>query len=466
VNANPQPMEKAMSQRSNGPKCRHRRLPDAPRITSANAPSASLPLRFIVFGLVALGIAGGWLVAHPSLITQYHYGPEVIAFTHLVLLGFAASVVMGVLYQLTPVALEARLHSERLARWHWWMHVLGVTGMVWMFRHWDMKQVGHYGSVFGLGVFFFVYNMVRTLARVPRWTPVAFGVASGVGWLLITMLVGLFVACAKCWPWLSPFAPLAQMHAHAHLGVVGIFILLTVAVSYRIVPMFAISSVQSTRRAWWSIALLNAGVAGIVTTILLESAWRFAAALTIIAGLTLYGLEIRAILRARMRAALDWGMRSFLTGIAMLAPLSIIALVLCWPGLPATPHTYQCENVYAVLGIFGVLWLSILGMLGKILPFFVWFHRYSDDIGRQPVPQLAEMYSTKLQAWGYWLHLAGLAGMAGAAATQFATLGTASCILLAASVLTFLINAASILSHLRRRTQSPDLPLGVAPASS
>jgi hypothetical protein len=455
-----------MSQRSKASKCQHRRLPDAPRIVSANAPSASLPLRFIVAGLIALGIAGGWLAARPLLVTQYHYGPEVIAFTHLVLLGFAASVVMGVLYQLAPVALEARLHSERLARWHWWLHIVSVIGMVWMFRRWDMKQVGHFGSVFGLGVGLFAYNTARSLAKVPRWTPVAFGIASAVGWLVITMLVGLFLACVKCWPWLSPFPALAQMHAHAHLGVLGFFILLTVAVSYRIVPMFAISSVQNTRRAWWSIVLLNAGVAGLAPAILFESAWRIVAALTIIGGLALYGLELRAILRARMRKALDWGMLTFLTGIALLAPLSLLALMLCWPGLPATPQLYHFENVYAVLGIFGVLWMSILGMLGKILPFFVWFHRYSDDIGRQPVPQLTDMYSAKLQAWGYWLHLAGSIGIAAAAAVQWEPLGAAGCALLAAGVLAFLINAVFILSHLRRdRSHSGDLPLSTVPAS-
>lgn len=455
-----------MLPKSSAPKCRHRRIPDAPRITAANAPSASLPLHFIVTGIVALAIAGAWLAAQPALVTQYHYGPDAVAFTHLVLLGFAASVVMGVLYQLTPVALEAKLHSERLARWHWWLHAVGVAGMVWMFHRWDMKQLGHFGSVFGLGVVFFVYNMARTLVRVPRWTPVVFGIASAVGWLLVTMLAGLFLACVKCWPWLSPFAPLAQMHAHAHLGVLGIFILLTVAVSYRIVPMFAISTMQSPRRAWCSIALLNLGVAGLAVTILYQSSWKLAAALMTIAGLALYGIELRAIFRARTRAALDWGMRSFLTGLGLLAPLSIVALVLCWPGRPVIAHTLQCENVYAVLAIFGVLWFVLLGMLGKILPFFVWFHRYSDEIGRNQVPQLADMYSAKLQAGGYWLHLAGLLGTAGAAASQLVPLATAGCALLAASVLTFSINAALILSHLRRgRTTTPDLPLHTASAS-
>lgn len=435
-------------------KCQHRRLPDAPRITSANAPSASLPLRFIGAGLIALILAGAWLVLMPELITRYHYGPDIVAFAHLTLLGFAASVVMGVLYQFTPVALDAPLHSERLARWHWWMHVSGVAGMVCMFHHWDIKQVGHFGSIFGFGVLVFAWNMARTLARVPRWTPVAFGVASAVGWLVLTMFAGVFAACTKFWPWISPLAPFAQMHAHAHLGVLGFFMLLTVAVSYRLVPMFLISAIQSEPRAWGSLVLVNVGAAAVVLTIAVQSAWKPIAALIFIAGLALYAIELCAIVRARKRAAIDCGMRSHLTGIALLAPTSALALALCWPDLLPPAASARAENVYAVLGILGVLWFVLLGMLGKILPFFVWFHRYSSEIGRGQVPQLGEMYSMRMQAVGYWCHLIGLACCTVAAGTDFRWVATVGAAFVASAVLAVAINAASIFRHLRRPRHS------------
>jgi hypothetical protein len=332
------------------------------------------------------------------------------------------------------------------------MHAIGATGMVWMFSKWNIPQVGHFGSIFGFGVICFVWNMGRTLARIPRWTPVAFGIASAVGWLLITMLAGLYVACVKCWPWLSPFAPLPQMHTHAHLGVLGIFIILIVATSYRLVPMFTISRVQNARRAGWSIAMVNAGVASVAVSILFQSPWKLAAALLAVAGLALFGLELRAILGARTRPELDWGMRQFLTGITLLAPLAILSLVLCWPGLPMMP---RLENVYAVLGVFGVLLCSLLGMLYKILPFFIWFNRYSGEVGRRSVPQISDLYSPRLQAAGYWLHLGGLLLLTTAAALPNRPIATAGSALLAVAVLTFGINAARILSHLGcRKTEA------------
>jgi len=77
---------------------------------------------------------------------------------------------------------------------------------------------------------------------------VAAGIAASLFWLSLTILAGIYLAAAKCWNF-SPFNPIAQMHAHAHLGGLGFFVMMIVAVSYKLVPMFALSEVQSARRA-------------------------------------------------------------------------------------------------------------------------------------------------------------------------------------------------------------------------
>ena len=96
------------------------------------------------------------------------------------------------------MALDARLHSERLARGQYLLHVVGFVGMVWMFWRWDMKQVGHFGSVLALGVGLFVYNIARTLKRVPRWNVIAAAIAAAMVWLSLAVLAGLAIAAAKC----------------------------------------------------------------------------------------------------------------------------------------------------------------------------------------------------------------------------------------------------------------------------
>lgn len=163
-----------------------------------NSPDLSLPLRFILTGVLALFVAVGWLVARPDTLATYHYNQYVIALTHLVVLGWICTVVMGAMYQLVPVALETKLHSERVAKWQFILHVVGFAGMVWMFWTWNMKQVGHFGSVLAFGVALFVYNLVRTLLSVPRWTIVATAVTTALCWFSLTILMGLSIATAKC----------------------------------------------------------------------------------------------------------------------------------------------------------------------------------------------------------------------------------------------------------------------------
>ena len=429
------------------------------RATAADrhAPSVSLPLRFILTGLTALYAGVGLLIVRPDVLSAYHYNQHILAATHLFVLGWICSIVMGSMYQLVPVALETRLFSERLARWHFALHTIGFLGMVGMFWVWDMKQVGHFGSIFGAGVVLFVINLGRTLARIPRWNVVAAGITSALGWITITMLAGLYLAAAKCWNF-SPFNPVAQMHAHAHAGVAGFFVLMIVSVSYKLVPMFLLTELQSVRRAGWSIGLLNAGLLATFVTVLLGSAWKLAAAFGVIAGLASYGIEMRAMLRARKRRTLDWGLKYFLTAIGLLAPLSVLAVVLAWPWREPTPLLAQLENVYGVVALLGVVTFAILGMLYKIVPFLVWYASYSREIGRQKVPAVADMYSTFWQAVGYWTYLAGLAAVVGATALESAPGVRWSACLLLASLAAWAVNLGRILSHWMRPRLEPLAP--------
>lgn len=445
----------------------------------ATAPSVSLPLRFMLTGLAVLFVAIGWIIAKPSILASYHYNQYVIAATHLVVLGFICTVVMGAMYQLVPVALETKLYSERLAKWQFVIHVIGFVGMVAMFNVWNMKQVGHFGSALALGVGLFVYNMARTLWRVPKWSVVATAITAALAWFSLTIFVGLSIAAAKCVyesneglataegvkqvvgglrvvaGIVSRFDAIGAMHAHAHLGVVGFFVLLIVGVSYRLIPMFTLTEVQSKRRAALSILLLNIGLAGAVTTILLRSPLKLMFAVIVVGGLVFFGWELWAMLRACKRPALDWGLKTFLVAVALLIPVCMLALVLSWPTLPMNQFFSMLENVYGFLGLFGVVTLAILGMLHKILPFLVWFGVYSPHVGRAQLPLTSQMVSERAQLAGLAAYLAALA-IISVAILRESELGVrvgGACLFV--SLLCFGWNTAKVFSHFRKPQIKP-----------
>ena len=451
----------------------------------ATAPSIGVPLGFILFGLACLAGAVVMIILRPAILSTYHYNQHVVAATHLALLGWIGSVVFGALYQLVPVALETHLFSRRLAVVHLAFHVVGSLGMVWSFWHWNLKHVGHWGSAFAFGVVLLFVNLAWTMVRSRRWNPVSAGVASAVLWLSLTVLAGLALAAAKCSyesiGEMSPGNPLAitlrglevvaavvarfdqmsLMHSHAHLGALGCFVLLIATISFKLPPMFLLSEVRSERRAGWVVGLLNVGLLGLVITMSTRSSWKLLFTGVILAGLMTYGVELKAILRARRRRVLDWPLKMFLWSLAILVPIALLAAVLSWPGLPLTVFTGQLENLYGFLAVFGLISTAILGMLFKILPFLVWHASYSPHIGRSRVPNLADMYSDRWVHVGGAVYLAGLvivsAGiiLSNAATVRWGGLG------MAVAVSVHLGNYARIVSHrLRPRLQ----PTGATPA--
>jgi hypothetical protein len=450
-----------------------------PRVTprtqpfAATAPATALPLMFTITGLLALFLGAGWLIARPDILAEYHYTPGAVAVTHLFVLGWICSIVMGAMYQLVPVALETKLFSERLAQVQFVFHATGFVGMVWAFQTWNLKMVSGFGALLAIGVALFFFNIAQTLRRVPKWNAIATSIASAIGWVVLAVTAGLIIALAKSYSETLPalasfmfrFDPIGAMHAHAHLGAVGLFVVLIVGVSYKLIPMFTLSELQNPRRAAWSVWLLNLGLAGTFVTIVLRSPWKLVFALVIAVALLIYGLELRAILRARKRRALDWGVKTFLTGVGMLLPLSVIAVVLSWPNLPMNAWTMQLENVYGFLGLVGVVSFAILGMLYKIVPFLVWFGTYSQHIGKTQVPALAEMYLPRLQIAGFWLYLTGLLATLAAMEFSNALAVRGGCILLAVALAVFGINFSQILSHYFRPQLKPLPKIAVNPTA-
>jgi hypothetical protein len=444
----------------------------ADRGVGPTVPTVGLPLRFILAGLTSLIVGVTWLVTQPSLLTTYHYNQNIIALTHLVVLGWICSVVMGAMYQLVPVALETKLYSERLAKWQFAFHLVGFVGMVWMFETWNMKQVGHFGSVLAVGVGLFMYNLARTLLRVQKWNVVATAIASSV-------LAGLSIAAGKCaydssegvamvggvrtlisglraaGTYMSCFDAISAMHAHAHLGVIGLFTTLIVGVSYKLVPLFTLSEVQNHRRANLSVGLLNLGLLGVFISVLLRSPWKFVFGLVICAALLIYGWEIAAIVMARKRATLDWGVRSFLTALGMLGPLAVLGSVLAWPRLPINVFTGQLENLYGFLGLLGFVTFAVIGMLHKIIPFLVWFQAYSPHVGHWQVPTLASLYSERLQKAGYWAWLAGLTTAGSGILMQSESVTRLGCLALASTLVLLAANVGRMLCHVLRPKLNP-----------
>jgi hypothetical protein len=83
------------------------------------------------------------------------------------------------------------------------------------------------------------------------------------------------------------------------------------------------------------------------------------------------------------------------------------------------------------------------GMLSRIVPFLVWFHRYSAKVGLQAVPSMRSLLSQLRIQTGFALHLGSVLSGVLAIITQQDYLARVTGILLIATA----INLAAMLIH-------------------
>lgn len=405
----------------------------------------------MVLALAWLAAATALLAANPALPGVTHIAPAVVGLTHAWVLGFFVTVAVGAIYQLAPVALGTTLWSERLAWWHLALHGAAVPVMVHAFWHWRMEVLVAAGTVVLLGVILFAVNVWVTVSRSGRRDPVAWSLALGAGWLLVTVAAGLAVAANRRWGF-WPVDPLPLLRAHAHLGLVGFFVTLLQGVTFRLVPMFTLGDVPDWRPVRIGLWCSQLGLLVLAPAL----AWHLGI-LTVIAGTVIVaglGFSARALaqtLGTRKKLPLDHGLQALLRGAVGLA---IAALAALWLAAPATPAGSVpgglSANVYGVLLLLGGLLPAIAGMMNKIVPFLTWMRAYGPKVGRAPTPPASTLAHPRLEFWGLTLQSAAVLPLLAGTWLVQTPLLAAGASLLAAGTTLYLANMALILRHLWR----------------
>jgi len=86
-----------------------------------------------------------------------------------------------------------------------------------------------------------------------------------------------------------------------------------------------------------------------------------------------------------------------------LAPLVAVAAL----ATALTPDP-RARFAYGVLALWGWAGLVMHGMLGRIVPFLVWFHRFSPLAGLQPIPSMKSLLPDAHAELGLRLHVTSL----------------------------------------------------------
>lgn len=379
-------------------------------LTTENAPSLAVVKPHFIFGALAFLVLAVLIVLADTNLLGAYFGNKILAITHLAVLGWGSMIVFGALYQLIPVVFNTSLFSEKLALITFWMFAVSIVFMVYSFWIAAFTTLLIYASVLMfISLLLFIINILLTKKRGKTNIQSKF-IIGAVYWLFFTALLGLLIALNFRYNFFAEIH-LHYLKIHAHLGLIGWFLLLIIGVSSTLIPMFFVSHQANEKKLNYALYLINAGL------ILLTLDWLFIKSrffiylnwFLITLGIIFYLSFIAESYKKRLKKDLDVGMKYTVIAVLMMVVPLFLSLLIRINFNFEFELLMRITTLYGFSIIFGLVTTIILGQTYKTLPFIIWLDKYQKYIGKYKTPLPRELYSEKIGNFQLYFYLAAIA---------------------------------------------------------
>lgn len=410
--------------------------------------SYKVVLPFYAYAAAAFFIATLLLLFSAPAFGRHYFHPHVIAITHTMALGWGTMIILGASHQLVPVLIEGKLYSNILAHLSFALAAVGIPLLVYAFYTFNMNWMARRGGEFVIdAVVVYLINMGISMAKSKTENVHAVFVFTAGLWLLMTTVVGLLLVYNFTIPMFAEDS-LHYLSLHAHMGIIGWFLLLIIGVGSRLIPMFLISKYTNARLLWWIYILINLGLIAFAFMFLYTLPVYFyllpVAAVT--AALLLFGYYCRQAYRQRLRKQVDEQLKISVLSVLMMA-LPVILLIIMIISLWVAGENIRLVLAYGFTVFFGWITAIILGMTFKTLPFIIWNKVYHKKAGLGKTPNPKNLFSNRVFTGMAVLYLAGfILFVTGILLSVVVVLQIAALLLLLAAVL-YNFNVMKIIFH-------------------
>lgn len=378
-------------------------------IASAYSPPFKIVAKYFLAAIASFVILNFLLIISYQIIGGHHFQPRILAITHVATLGWISMIIFGALFQLVPVVLEVKLFSEKLAEIQFWIYIVGVVALVygfWVFETGTLFLIS--AILLNLAMFIFAFNIVVTLKKVTKWNLTGLYLAAAIFHLVVTAIAGLLLAINLAHPYIK-LDHLQYLNLHAHIAFIGWVSMVVMGVTYKLIPMFTLSHGFSLTNGKWAFWLINIGLLGISTVMHYKDTtiffYIFSGMITV--GIIFFLLQVHIIFKKRIRKKFDTGIQFSFTAYLMLGITTVLGTFMAFGN---TSSIINLTLVYGYLIVFGYLSMLIVGQMYKIVPFLVWYHKYSSKVGLEKVPLLKEMFNEKYAEYGFYLMITAVIG--------------------------------------------------------
>jgi len=355
-------------------------------ISQEFAPPFKLIAPYFIIGAVVYVIST-FLLFTFDITTISHLDSSILAWIHLLLLGFVMMIIFGAMAQLIPVVLEVGHFAVELYYIIYPLLFIGTLMMAVGFSF--LPELLPYGGLVVLiSLLIFIFETFMTMKRVEKFNLVMSSVALANSFLFLGLIFGIVMALGYAGVVNVDIMSLLKGHVYlVFIGYVGVTIM---GMSMVLIPMFWLSHSFSWKSVTYALWLVSFGVVSISLSSLFDSLYlEYTGYYLTITALFLYFNQMYIIYKTRVRLENDIYFRSMLfsyTGMLISLISGVIYLLL---------PSQTLLLAIAWMTIFGYVTFMIVGHLYKIVPFLVWFERFSPLVGKESVPMLADMLPVK-----------------------------------------------------------------------
>ncbi len=317
-----------------------------------------------------------------------HYDLAIVGWMHWFLLGFMMMIIFGAMAQLVPVVVEVGHFSVDLYYIIWPILLIGTLTMSYGF--WFDQVVLPYGGLLVLvSMIIFLYDTLMTLRKASNITLTVKTVIASNLFLLVGIIIGFVMSLAVSAGVGIDLSNWLGVHVVMVLG--GYVTLTIMGLSMILLPMFGLSHGFDDKPVERAFRLMVGGVIFyFISTLFGWHMGKFLSLIVMFVSVTLYMYQITIIYKTRARKEIDVWVKSMFMGYSSLLLASILGLIYIFTSYE---NVLMSAVWFLVMGFFSFL---INGHLYKIIPFLVWFERYSPLVGKEKVPMLNEMLPHRL----------------------------------------------------------------------
>lgn len=352
---------------------------------------------FYLYAALAFLVATVLMFVASGEFSGHYFQPHILAITHSMALGWGTMIILGASHQLIPVLIEGKLYSITLAHLAFLCTAIGIFLLVGAFYFFNMGWPAKWGALLiNAGVLVFLINVAMSIIQSKKKNIQAIFMLTAAGWLTFTTVLGGLLVCNFS-EQLLPKDSLHYLSLHAHIGIVGWFLLLVTGVGSRLIPMFLISKYENPKMLLGIYWLINSGLAVFIFIFLnTVPLWLYMIPVIFITmGIVLFGIFCRKAYLVRIRRQIDEEMKiSLLAVVMMIIPLlflvTIIILLLFFSA------NIKLVLAYGFTIFFGWLTAIILGMTFKTLPFIIWNKIYHSKAGTGKTPNPKDLFSNRI----------------------------------------------------------------------